>query len=84
MITASNENGTITRNSSCFKKAPARNDSEETSDDEDIDDPVCQAEAPEFEAPELPRYPRRARRHLSDTVHSYNGKTKHYQKQLTS
>ena len=63
MITASNENGTITRNSSCFKKAPARNDSEETSDDEDIDDPVCQAEAPEFEAPELPRYPRRARRH---------------------
>ena len=63
MITASNENGTITRNSSCFKKAPARNDSEETSDDDDIDDPACQAEAPEFEAPELPRYPRRARRH---------------------
>ena len=64
MIIASNENGTITRNSSYFKKAQIINDSEQTSDDEDIDDPVCQgcqAEAPEFEAPELPRYPRRAR-----------------------
>ena len=40
MVTASNKSGTITRNSSYFKKAPTENVGEETSDDEDIDSPV--------------------------------------------
>jgi transposase InsO family protein len=62
MVTASNKSGTITRNSSYFKKAPTESDSQETSDDEDSDVPVGQPEAAVIEAPELPRYPRRARR----------------------
>ena len=45
MVTASNKSGTVTRNSSYFKKAPTENVGEETSDDEDIDSPVCQPEA---------------------------------------
>ncbi len=62
MVTASNKSGTITRNSSYFKKAPTESDSPETSDDEDSDVPVGQPEAAVIEAPDLPRYPRRARR----------------------
>ena len=62
MVTASNKSGTITRNSSYFKKAPTENVGEETSDDEDIDSPVCQPEAAAIENPDLPRYPRRARK----------------------
>ncbi len=59
---ASNKSGTITRNSSYFKKALTESDNQETSDDEGGDVPVCQPEAVVIEAPELPRYPRRARR----------------------
>ena len=62
MVTASNKSGTITRNSSYFKKAPTESDSQETSDDEDSDVPMGQPEVAVIEAPELPRYPRRARR----------------------
>ena len=45
MVTASNKSGTITRNSSYFKKAPTESDNPETSDDEDSDVPVGQPEA---------------------------------------
>ena len=69
MVTASNKSGTITRNSSYFKKAPTESTrvckkapTESTSDDEDIDSPVCQPEAAATEDPDLPRYPRRARK----------------------
>ena len=62
MVTDSNKSGTITRNSSYFKKAPTENVGEETSDDEEIDSSVCQPEATTIEDPDLPRYPRRARK----------------------
>ena len=61
-VTASNKSGTITWNSSYFKKALTENVSEGTIDGEDIDSLVCQPEAAATEEPDLPRYPRRARK----------------------
>ena len=60
MVTARNKSGTVTRNSSFFKKASI--EIPETSDDEDSVIPVCRPEGAVNEAPELPRYPRRERR----------------------
>ena len=37
MVTGSSKSGTATQNSSYFKKAPTGSDSDETSDDEDVD-----------------------------------------------
>ena len=62
VVTASNKNGTTTRNSSYFKKASTENVGGETSDDGDIDSPVCQHKAGTIEDPDLPHYPRRARK----------------------
>lgn len=63
MVTATNNNATITRNSSCFKKAPSDNDDDgETSDEEDVNNPVHEPDVTATKATELPRYPRRARK----------------------
>ncbi len=40
MVTVSNKSGTITGNSSYFKKAPTESDNQETSDDDYSDIPV--------------------------------------------
>jgi hypothetical protein len=55
MVTARNKNATITRNSSCFKKAPSDNgDDEEASDGEDAGQQEYEPNAAAVEA----RYPR--------------------------
>ena len=62
MVTARNNNATITRNSSCFKKAPSDNgDDEEASDGEDAGQQEYEPNAAAIEAPES-RYPRRVRK----------------------
>ena len=60
MVTARNNSGKVTQNSSFPKKTSI--ESPETSDDEDSDIPVRHPELAVNEAPELPRYPRRERR----------------------
>ena len=57
IVTARNKSGTVTLNSSFFKKA-----SIEIPHDEDIDIPVCRPEGAVNETPKLPRYPRQERR----------------------
>jgi hypothetical protein len=62
MLTARNNNATITRNSSCFKKAHSDNsDDEEASDGEDAGQQEYEPNAAAVEAPES-RYPRRVRK----------------------
>ncbi|CAB4019434.1 Hypothetical predicted protein [Paramuricea clavata] len=62
MVTARNDNATINRNSSCFKKAPSDNgDDEEASDGEDAGQQEYEPNAAAVEAPES-RYPRRVRK----------------------
>ena len=52
MVTARNNNATITRNSSCFKKAPSDNgDDEEASDGEDAGQQEYEPNAAAVEAP---------------------------------
>jgi hypothetical protein len=62
MVTARNNKATITRNSSCFKKAPSDNgNDEEASDGEDAGQQEYEPNAAAVEAPES-RYPRRVRK----------------------
>jgi hypothetical protein len=59
MVTARNNNATITRNSSCFKKA--HGDDEEASDGEDAGQQEYEPNSAAVEAPEF-RYSRRVRK----------------------
>ena len=64
MVAVGNKIGTITRNSSYFKKVLTGNDGEETSDEKDIDILACQPEVAPIQDTDLPHYPRRARKRL--------------------